>query len=71
LLANTLIPKLEKAADKGEEARVLTVLAAGYGGPIDVDDLGLKVNSGLKRKADAATTYNDLFVEVCSPHLPL
>ena len=58
-----MVPKLEKAADKGEDARVLTVLAAGKGGTIDVDDLGLKEYSSLKRKADVATSYNDLFVE--------
>lgn len=64
LLANLLLPKLEKAADKGEDARMLSVLAAGIGGAIDMDDLGLKENSSLKRKADYATTYNDLMVEV-------
>jgi hypothetical protein len=64
LLGNLLSAKLEKAADKGEDARVLTVLAAGKGGTIDIDDLGLKENTSLKRKADVATAYNDLFVEV-------
>jgi len=64
LLGNLLLPKLEKSVDKGEEARVLSVLAAGKGGTIDMDDLGLKKSSGLKRKADSATTYNDLMVEV-------
>jgi hypothetical protein len=64
LLGNLLLPKLEKAADKGEDSRVLTVLAAGKGGTIDVDDLGLKEYSSLKRKADVATSYNDLLVEV-------
>jgi hypothetical protein len=59
-----LIPKLEKATDQGEEARVLTVLSAGQNGILDLDDLGVKVNYGLKRKADAATSYNDLTVEV-------
>ena len=58
------MPKLEKSTDKGEEARVLSVLAAGKGGTIDMDDLGLKNRSSLKRKADSATTYNDLMVEV-------
>jgi hypothetical protein len=59
-----LLPKLQKAADKGEDARVMTVLAAGKGGPIDMDDLGLKNGAGLKRNADVTTTYNDLMVEV-------
>ena len=59
-----MVPKLEKAADKGEDARLLTVFAAGKGGAIDVDDLGLKEHSSLKHKADVATSYNDLVVEV-------
>jgi hypothetical protein len=62
-LGNLLIPKLERAAETGEEARVLSVLAAGYGGAIDVNNLNLS-NAGLKRKADSATTYNDLMIEV-------
>lgn len=66
LLGNLLLPKLEKSADKGEEARVLSVLAAGKGGAIDLNDLGLKDSYGLKRKADSATTYNDLMIEVGS-----
>jgi hypothetical protein len=55
---------VQKAADKGEDARVLTVLSAGLGGPIDVDDLGLKEGVSLKRKADYTGTYNDMMVEV-------
>jgi len=64
LLGNLLLPKLEKAAAKGENARVLTVLAAGKGGAIDLDDLGCKDNNGLAHKANAATSYNDLMVQV-------
>jgi len=66
LLANLLIPKIRTAVDKGEDGRVLTVLAAGKGGAIDLEDLGLKKNASIKRKADSATTYNDLIVEVDS-----
>jgi NAD(P)-dependent dehydrogenase (short-subunit alcohol dehydrogenase family) len=63
LLGNLLMPKVEKAAETGEDARVLSVLAAGHGGAIDVNNLNLS-NAGLKRKADSATTYNDLMIEV-------
>lgn len=63
LLVNLLLPKIEKAAEKGEEARVISVLAAGFGGAIDVNNLNLS-NASLKRKADYATTYNDLMIEV-------
>jgi hypothetical protein len=66
LLGNLLLPKLEKAVDKGEDARLLTVLAAGVSGSIDLNDLGLKKHSSLKRKADSATRYNDSMVEVIS-----
>jgi NAD(P)-dependent dehydrogenase (short-subunit alcohol dehydrogenase family) len=63
-LANLLLPKLQLAAEQSEEARVLSVLAAGQNGLIDTDDLGLKKNTGLKRKADSGTAYNDLMIEV-------
>ena len=55
------------AAEKGEDARWLSVMGAGKGGPIDLDDLGLKTGSSIfkvKRKSDSGTTYNDLMTEV-------
>jgi len=64
LMGNLFLPMLQAAVDKGEDGRLLTVLAAGKGGPINMDDLGLKQSSSLKRKADCAATYNDLMVEV-------
>jgi NAD(P)-dependent dehydrogenase (short-subunit alcohol dehydrogenase family) len=64
LLGNLLIPNIEKASVQGEDARLLTVLAAGRGGSIDVDDLANKEKASLSNKADYATTYNDLMVEV-------
>lgn len=64
LLANLLIPQLQSAEEKGEDARVMTVFAAGKQGLLDVNDLGLKKKVGLKRNADATTAYNDLMVEV-------
>ena len=64
LLANLLIPQLQSAEGKGEDARVMTVFAAGKQGSLDPDDLGLKKGAGLKRNADATTAYNDLMVEV-------
>jgi NAD(P)-dependent dehydrogenase (short-subunit alcohol dehydrogenase family) len=65
LLVNLLLPKVEKAAEKGDEARVISVLAAGHGGVIDVNDMNLS-NASMKRKADYATAYNDLMIEVPS-----
>lgn len=43
---------------------MLTVLSAGYGGAIDLDDMDLQKNPSLKKKADFCISYNDLMVEV-------
>lgn len=59
-----LLPALKKAKDDGEDVRVLSVLAAGYGRPIDPDDLGLKKGYSLKAAGDSVATYNDLMIEV-------
>ena len=58
-----LLPLLRKAKRAGEDAKVLTVLGAGRGAKIDLDDLGLK-NYILAKAAGAAQTYNDLMIEV-------
>ncbi|KAH8827283.1 NAD(P)-binding protein [Flagelloscypha sp. PMI_526] len=42
-----LLPLMEKAVEKGEDAKVLTVLAAGKHDTIDRDNLGLKKNFNL------------------------
>ncbi|KAL1754906.1 hypothetical protein FB107DRAFT_214659 [Schizophyllum commune] len=60
---NDLLPQVRAAAEKGEEAKVMSVFSAGHGGPIDVDDLGLKRTYSLKNAADQGTTYNDLALE--------
>jgi hypothetical protein len=64
LLGNLLLPKLEAAAAEGQDSRMLTVLAAGQGGAIDLDDMDLQKNPSLKKKADFCISYNDLMVEV-------
>ncbi|CAE6428542.1 unnamed protein product [Rhizoctonia solani] len=58
-----LMPLLEKAKAQGEEARVLTVLAAGTNGKLDENDLDLKKGYGLKAAGDNATAMNDYMVE--------
>jgi len=58
-----LMPLLEKAKAQGEEARVLTVLAAGSNGKLDENDLDLKKGYGLKSAADNATAMNDYMCE--------
>ncbi|KII87967.1 hypothetical protein PLICRDRAFT_111764 [Plicaturopsis crispa FD-325 SS-3] len=60
---NELTPLLQKAADAGEDAKVLSVLAAGENGRIDLDDLGLKKTYSVRKAAVQGPTYNDLMVE--------
>ena len=60
-----LMPLLRKAKEAGEDAKVLSVLAAGKGGPVDLEDLGLKKYS-LPKEMGAASTYNDIMIEVRS-----
>ncbi|TFK38846.1 hypothetical protein BDQ12DRAFT_604984 [Crucibulum laeve] len=58
-----LIPALERAKDEGEDVKVLSVLAAGITGPVDLNDLGLKKGFSLAQAGLQASTYNDLMVE--------
>lgn len=61
-LTNDLLPLLRKAKDLGEPASVLSILAAGKGVEVDVNDLGLKKNySGLQAMLQSGS-YNDLMV---------
>lgn len=59
-----LLPLLENAANAGEEARVMSILGAGVGGPLDTSDLGLKKNYSVVAAAKQGCTYNDNFVAV-------
>lgn len=62
-----LMPLVEKAAEKGEEARIMTVLNPDGGGAIDTSDLGMrKTTSGLAL-AKAATEYTNVMIEVREP----
>ncbi|KAG6867330.1 hypothetical protein C0993_004329, partial [Termitomyces sp. T159_Od127] len=61
-----LVPALVKAKEAGEDAKVLSVLAAGKGGEIDLDDLGLKKKFSVTNAALSAPTYNDLMLQVTS-----
>ncbi|KAI5830182.1 hypothetical protein K523DRAFT_272728 [Schizophyllum commune Tattone D] len=53
-----LAPALDRAADAGEEARVMTVIRAGVGAPLEWDELDMSRN-GLKRWATQMPTYHD------------
>ncbi|KAJ7187729.1 NAD(P)-binding protein [Mycena pura] len=65
-----LLPSLEAAQEAGEDAKVMSVLAAGHGGPIDLDDLGLKKTFSLANAAAAAPTYNDIMVNDFAARYP-
>lgn len=66
-----LAPMLEAAKDAGEEARVVSILAAGKGYKLDADDLGVKktyglIKCGLQSKFGyLSLLYLKLFVAYC------
>ena len=59
-----LLPSLEHAKEAGEEAKTMSVLGAGKGGEMDVEDLGLKKDFSVAKAGLVAPTYNDLMLEV-------
>ena len=63
-----LVPSLVRAKEAGEEAKTMSVLSAGRGGEIDVEDLELKKSSSLLKSALTSGTYNDLMLEVIVFH---
>ncbi|KAJ7465995.1 NAD(P)-binding protein [Mycena latifolia] len=65
-----LVPAVEEAHKAGQDAKVMSVLAAGYGGAIDLDDLGLKKSFSLPNAAAAAPTYNDIMINDFTARYP-
>ena len=62
-----LLPLLRKAKDTGEDAKAMSILGAGNGVAVDVDNLGLKKNYLARNPAFTACTYTDLAMQVrCS-----
>lgn len=62
-VVENLIGLVQKAADQGENARVVSVLAPGNEGPVNVDDLGLKTTFSLTKANRHITEFNSLAVE--------
>ena len=62
-----LLPLLQAASDAGEEVRVVSVLAAGEGGKLDREDLGLRENWSIARSFSQGCTYTSLLIEVRPP----
>ncbi|KZT18895.1 hypothetical protein NEOLEDRAFT_1142755 [Neolentinus lepideus HHB14362 ss-1] len=59
-----LMPLLQKAKDMGEPASVTSILGAGYGGPVNIDDLGLKSTYSVANAALVTVAYNDMMMKV-------
>ena len=59
-----LLPALKRAKEVGEDAKVLSVLAAAKGAVIDTDDIGLKKTFSFIKAKRQIPTYNDLMMEV-------
>ncbi|KAF5100221.1 hypothetical protein D0Z00_001323 [Geotrichum galactomycetum] len=61
-IVKMLVPLLQKAADQGGPARVLSVLSAGNERSVDFDDLELKKNYTFLHSNLTAASYNSLAV---------
>jgi hypothetical protein len=64
------LPALKRAKEAGEDAKVLSVLAAAKGGVIDVNDIGLRKTFSFIKARRQIPTYNDLMMEVSKPSFP-
>jgi len=53
-----LVSLLEKAAELGEDGRVMSIGAAGIGGPVDLSDVGMKKTSYLKLRGALVSTVD-------------
>jgi NAD(P)-dependent dehydrogenase (short-subunit alcohol dehydrogenase family) len=62
-----LLPLLKKAKAKGEDARVMSVLAAAKGGNVDMTDLGLTKKWSFLRMVFHSGNFNDIMVKVSIP----
>ncbi|KAJ6476701.1 NAD-P-binding protein [Mycena vitilis] len=65
-----LMPLLHNASEASEDAKAYSVLGAGTGGKIDLDDLGLKKRYTALKAAMAPATYTDLAMEKFSADNP-
>ncbi|KDQ54257.1 hypothetical protein JAAARDRAFT_71984 [Jaapia argillacea MUCL 33604] len=65
-----LLPLLQKTKQSGEDVSVITIMAAGQGGEIDWNDLGLKKGYGLASAATGVVTYTDYMLESFSKQNP-
>jgi NAD(P)-dependent dehydrogenase (short-subunit alcohol dehydrogenase family) len=61
-----LAPLVEKAATEGENTGVMSVLGAGRGGRVDLNDLGLVKGFSLSNAEKSSITYTDCMMQVSS-----
>jgi hypothetical protein len=58
-------PVVEAAKEEREDGKVMSVLAAGWGGKIDLKNLGLKKSfSVANARATVTPTYTDIMINV-------
>ncbi|KAG8810299.1 hypothetical protein FRC19_004633 [Serendipita sp. 401] len=65
-----LAPLVEKAADRGELVGVTSILAAGRGGRVELDNLGLMKGYGRRTAQEHAVTYTDAAMETFATMYP-
>lgn len=63
------LPLLQAAKAAGEDARFVSVLSAGKGVPIEVDDLYMRKMTNIKQLVLGGATKNSLACEVSHSHL--
>ena len=59
-----LLPLLQKARDKGEDAKAMTILGAAMGTKADTNDLGLKKKWSILQMIFQTATYSDIMIKV-------
>jgi NAD(P)-dependent dehydrogenase (short-subunit alcohol dehydrogenase family) len=59
-----LLPLVQKAKDAGEDAKMMSILGAGEGGPVDLEDMEL-TNFSMTRGNAHSGTYTDIMIKVC------
>ncbi|KAJ6450092.1 hypothetical protein C8R45DRAFT_1044031 [Mycena sanguinolenta] len=65
-----LMPLLRNASESSEDAKVYSVLGAGTGSKIDLEDLGLKKRYTALKAAMVAATYTDMMMQKFSTDNP-
>eukprot|EP01128_Nolandella_sp_AFSM9_P011416 TRINITY_DN8136_c0_g1_i1.p1 TRINITY_DN8136_c0_g1~~TRINITY_DN8136_c0_g1_i1.p1 ORF type:complete len:338 (+),score=69.01 TRINITY_DN8136_c0_g1_i1:70-1083(+) len=70
LAIHEFLPLLEETQKGGNDVRVMSVMGAGIGGPINYKDLGERKEYSMSRMASTFTMYGDLMVDYYSQTHP-